>query len=139
MNNYVAGHLENPDMADSCIGVEFDPINGAIAYINEEEISLTYKQVRELANMVSRVQRQMEWDQAQWIYAHHSSGSKHHLMAKGAHGEREKTLCGAVPPSWGDYTSTWDISPVLEAPWRTDSMCKRCLAIYDKRETGGAA
>ena len=132
MANYVAGHLDDVDAADSCIGIEFDPINGAIAYINEEEISLTYRQVKQLEHMASQAVRQMEWSQATWFYAHYSTTTKYHLMEKGKHGKQEKTLCGAVPPSWGDYKSKWDLSPVLEAPWRTDSMCKRCLATYDK-------
>src|SRR6266705_3906526 len=99
MNNYVAGHLENPDRADSCIGIEFDEGHGAVAYINEEEISLTYKQVRQLASMVASVASQMEWYQATWVYAFYST--KYHLMRKGDHGEHAKALCGTLPPTWG--------------------------------------
>jgi hypothetical protein len=133
MTNYVAGHVDDVESMDSCIGIEFDPINGAVAYINEEEIGLTYKQVKQLEYMVSQIVMKMEWAQATWVYAHYSTMKKYHLMEKGTHGEREKTLCGTLPPTWGTYTSTWNLSPVLEAPWRTSSMCKRCLAIYDKK------
>jgi hypothetical protein len=135
----LAGHItpEQAESSDSTIGIEFDgERNVALFFVDEgqgcTEYPLTYRQARQLVGMASQVVSQMEWHNARWVYAQYST-KKYHLMEKGKHGESEKTLCGALPPSWGDYTSKWTLAPVVEAPWRNDGMCKRCLAIYDKR------
>lgn len=137
MNNCVAGYVEDPDAMDSCIGIEFDhDRNEAVAYINEEEISLTYRQVRQLISLASRVASQMEWHNATYVYARYTD--KYHLMEKGKHGEHAKTLCGALPPSWGEYQSSWTLTPMVGEPFGTSDHCKRCLNIYHKKQEASA-
>ncbi len=138
MTNYVAGHVDDPDVMDSCIGIEFEPENNrAVAYINEEEIGLTYEQVKQLEGDAARVISQMEWHNAAWVYAripYGTSTAAYHLMRKGEHGKDKRPLCGAQVPEFLPGEHRWDLAPVLGKPWRTGSTCKRCQAIYDKRK-----
>lgn len=137
----VQGHITDPESSDPVVGVEFNPDrNVAELYIDEgatqTEVSLTREQLRQLAGMMSRVESQMEWHAATWIYASGNLASDtHHLMRKGEHDKRGKTLCGQEPHRYPVYNNEWRLAPVIGEPWRTGSVCKRCLTIYDKRKS----
>ena len=141
MANYVAGHVDDPDLMDSLIGIEFEPENNrAVAYINEEEIILTCTQVWLLERMCSQVVSQMHWHEAEWVTAREgTSKSTEHLMKKGEHDRMGKTLCGRLPSHFSTIIGGWNLAPVLGEPSRRarnkfmSGMCQRCLAVYDKR------
>lgn len=140
MTHEVAGHVSNSETMDSCIGIEFDATcNQAVAYINEEEITLSCNQVWQLECLCAQVRNQMHWHDATWVYASRGSYSDtNHLMKKGEHDPRGKTLCGKSPSS----VNGWTLTPVLGLVLRTQrstykggsgGICQRCLASYDKQ------
>lgn len=142
----LAGHIsvEQAESSDPTLGVEFEPEhNQAVVYIDEgagmTEVALTYQQIRQFSCMVASVISEMEWHNARWISAHGLySTSIWHLQEKGHHDKYSKAVCGQKPPERYPSECRWDLAPVIREPWRDSSMCKRCLAIYDKRMTQDA-
>lgn len=136
----IAGYItkEEAETDQPTIGIEFDAeSNQVVLYFDEgqgsNDFPLTYEQVQQLRAEVAQVQGEMEWHMAAWVYAHAVASNTYHLMKKGEHSKTGECLCGQKPRYYASiqYTSEWDLVPVIHEPRRT-STCKKCLAIYEK-------
>jgi len=149
----VAGYNVVPDVndLDGVIGVEVETANEihagkACIYIDEEEVHLSYDELRAFIGQARFVCDEMEWNMAAYAYASQGQGDTIHLVHRGnAPLEQthfaieptaikyEKALCGRPAPEWKHppVPRGWDISPVIGEPG-SHYMCKRCYAKWQK-------
>ncbi len=147
----LAGHItpEEAETSDPTLGVEFEPEhNQVVVYIDEghsqTEVSLTYRQVCQLQGMVAQARSAMEWHNATWVSAseRYKVPCIEHLMKKGEHDPKGKTLCGRVPSEFDLLIGGWQLYPIRGEPSRTlrdkftGGTCKQCLKRYDKAMQG---
>jgi hypothetical protein len=136
-------HSELPE-SESTVSIVFDQKPDGtpcgVLYVNDgveqTEVYLSRDELRVLAQHCYAAMNYIDWENAWWIYAKGPlSSDKYHLMRKGKHDEKGKPLCGKSVSSY--YPHTWELSPVINEPRRTDSMCKLCLAAYDRTVFAG--
>lgn len=156
----VAGYNVIPDENDDhVIGVEVETANEyhagkACIYIDQEEIHLSYDELRAFIGHARFVCNEMEWNMATYAYASEGlANNTVHLVYRGdAKLERthfaieptsckyEKSLCGRPAPEWKHPPAPrgWDISPAVGDP-RSHYMCKRCYAKWQKEQQSKAS
>lgn len=117
---------------------EYGEAQAAITIVSWDEGQIVLLNRGELSEFIRRCNHMLgniEWANAHWIYAQKSvtGDGIYHLQKKGEHGPGEKVLCGLHPPGVTPTMPTrWTLYPVVRTPWRDSTVCKRCLAKYDR-------